>query len=64
MMSIDKNSSQRPFREHVNLVVKIDGETLEKVTSLNYLRSIYAYTGSIDPGLNQNIGKGSRALIS
>ena len=50
-MSIDKNSSQQPFREHVNLIVKIDEETLEKVTSFNYLCSIYAYNGSIDPEL-------------
>lgn len=32
-MSIEKNTSQQPFHEFVNLNVKIDVETLEQVTS-------------------------------
>ena len=63
MMSIDKNSSQQPFREHVNLIVKIDGETLGKVTSLNYFCSIYAYNGSIDLEL-KGINKLNETLYS
>ena len=63
MMSINKNSSRQPFSEHVNVIVKIDGETLEKVTSLNYLCSIYAYNGSIDPEL-KGVNKLNKTLHS
>ena len=58
-MSIDKNISQQPFPEHVNLKVKI-GKSLNQVTSFVYLGSFIVYNGSIDPKLR--IGKVSGAF--
>ena len=40
VMSIDKNTSQQPFHDLVNLNVKIDVETLKQVTYCNLLTRV------------------------
>ena len=50
MTSIDKNTSQQPFPEHVNLKGKIR-KFLNQVTSFVYLGSFIVYNRSIDPKL-------------
>lgn len=64
VICIDKNTSQRPFPQHVNMDIKIDGDLLEQVSSFVYLGSLIACNGSIDPELNRRIGKASGAFNS